>query len=330
MPFIAFCAFPEEQAMDIRRLTHFIALAEEGRFAVAAERVHLSQAAFSRSIQTLEDRMGLKLFDRGAKGASLTPAGEVVLRRARTLVLDARNLQRDIELVRLGDVGEIIFGAAPIPAAVIVPELLCQLRRHSPRLVTRVHLGNLPTLLGQLDAQQIDFCLGDRRLVPPQARYDMAPVGRQFGALFGRPDHPLVKEGVTDADAMRRYGVALISISPALLEGLAATYGFNGAGDFPLAVECDDIGTLVHLATHTDVLAILPSAVGDSRAHALRRLPAAVVTAPFADVHAIWLKGRTLSPSAKRSIELAQAIGVASHGDPGQSSRRLSKKSSPA
>ena len=52
--------------MDIRRLTHFIALAEEGRFAVAAERVHLSQAAFSRSIQALEQRMGLKLFDRGA------------------------------------------------------------------------------------------------------------------------------------------------------------------------------------------------------------------------------------------------------------------------
>ena len=67
--------------MDIRRLTHFIALAEEGRFAVAAERVHLSQAAFSRSIQALEQRMGLKLFDRGAKGASLTPAGEGVYRR---------------------------------------------------------------------------------------------------------------------------------------------------------------------------------------------------------------------------------------------------------
>jgi len=138
--------------MDIRRLTHFIALAEEGRFAVAAERVHLSQAAFSRSIQALEERLGLKLFDRGAKGASLTPVGEVVLRRARTLVLDARNLQRDIELVRLGDVGEIVFGAAPIPAAVIVPELLCQLRQQSPGLVTRVHLGNLPTLLAQLES----------------------------------------------------------------------------------------------------------------------------------------------------------------------------------
>lgn len=295
--------------MDIRRLTHFIALAEEGRFAVAAERAHLSQPAFSRSIQALEEQMGFKLFDRGAKGASLTPAGEVVLRRARTLVADASNLERDIELVRVGDAGEIVFGAAPIPAAVIVPDLLCELRQQSPKLVTRVHLGNLPTLLGQMDAQQIDFCLGDPRLVPPQARYDMAHIGKQFGALYGRPDHPLAQAARVDADAMRHYGVATITIAPVLLDGVAVLYGFNGAEDFPLAVECDDIRTLVNLATRTDVLAFVPCAVGDANPRALRRLPTATTQPPFADVHAIWLKGRTLSPSAQRAIAVAQRLG---------------------
>jgi DNA-binding transcriptional LysR family regulator len=295
--------------MDIRRLTHFIALAEEGRFAVAAERVHLSQAAFSRSIQALEERLGLKLFDRGAKGASLTPAGEGVLRRARTLVLDARNLQRDIELLRLGDSGEIAFGAAPIPAAVIVPELLVQLRQQSPQLVARVHLGNLPTLLAQLDAQQIDFCLGDPRLVPPQARYDRAQVGKQVAALYGRADHPLVRAPRVDAEAMRRFGIATITISPTLLDGVAALYGFRGSEDFPLVVECDDLGTLVHLATHTDVLALLPCVVGDGHPTALCRLPTTTPQPPVADVHAIWLGGRTLSPSAQRAIELAKRLG---------------------
>jgi DNA-binding transcriptional LysR family regulator len=196
-----------------------------------------------------------------------------VLRRARTLVLDARNLQRDIELLRLGDVGEIVFGAAPIPAAVIVPELLCQLRQQSPGLVTRVHLGNLPTLLAQLDAQQIDFCLGDPRLVPPQARYDTASIGKQVAALYGRADHPLAHAPRVDAEAMRRFGVATITISPALLDGVAVLYGFRDCADFPLVVECDDLGTLVHLATRTDVLALLPCVVGDAHTQALCRLP---------------------------------------------------------
>lgn len=300
--------------MDIRRLTHFIALAEEGRFAVAAERVHLSQAAFSRSIQALEEQLRLKLVDRGAKGASLTPAGEVVLRRARTLVADAHNLQRDIELVRMGDVGEIAFGAAPIPAAVIVPGLLARLRQQSPKLVTRVRLGNLPTLLAQLDAQQIDFCLGDPRQVPAQTRHDMISVGRQFGGLYGRVDHPLANAARVDAEAMRRFGVATITILPPLMDGVAALFGFSGTADFPLAVECDDIDTLVHLAMRTDVLALLPVAIGDAHPETLHRMPAASNQAPFADVHAIWLKGRTLSPSAQRAIGLAQQLGTGASG----------------
>ena len=58
--------------INSRRLTHLIALAEEGSFARAAERVHLSQPALSRSIQALEDELGMKLFDRAARGVAMT------------------------------------------------------------------------------------------------------------------------------------------------------------------------------------------------------------------------------------------------------------------
>lgn len=298
--------------MDIKRLTHFIALAEEGRFAMAAARVHLSQAAFSRSIQTLEERMGLRLFDRGAKGAKLTPVGEVVLRRARDLVFDSRCLERDIALVKSGDVGEISVGAAPIPAAVIVPEMLCQLHQQSPQLVTRVSMGNLPNLLIQLDSQTIDFCLGDPRLVAPNGRYDMAPVGKQLGGLYCRKGHPLARKGVASAETLKPYGVALISMSPVLMAGLAASYGFAAVRDLPVAVECDDISTLVHLVTHTNVVGLLPQAVANRSKEALCQLQSTHnQTPPYADVHAIWLKGRTLSPSAKRAIQITQDIGLA-------------------
>ena len=296
--------------MDIKRLNHFIALAEEGRFALAAVRVHLSQAAFSRSIQALEARMGLRLFDRGAKGASLTPVGEVLLRRAKDLVFDSRCLERDIELVKLGDVGEISVGAAPIPAAVLVPEMLCQLRQQSPQLVTRVSMGNLANLLAQLDSQAIDFCLGDPRLVAKSARYEMAPVGKQFGGLYCRKGHPLARKALASTEDLQRYGVAQISISPTLLEGLATGYGFATACDFPLAVECDDIGILVHLVTHTNVLGLLPQAVAERTPKPLHLLQSSNVSRPYADVHAIWLKGRTLSPAAKRAIKIAQDLGA--------------------
>src|SRR5205814_8278769 len=61
--------------MDLRRFQHVVTLAEEGNFRRAAERVHLSQPAFSRSIQAAEGELGLPLFDRGATEARCTPAG---------------------------------------------------------------------------------------------------------------------------------------------------------------------------------------------------------------------------------------------------------------
>ena len=65
-----------------------------------------------------------------------------------------------------------------------------------------------------------------------------------------------------------------------------------------------------NLATRTDVLALLPCVVGDAHTQALCRLPTTTPQLPMADVHAIWLKERTLSPAAQRAISLAQELGA--------------------
>jgi DNA-binding transcriptional LysR family regulator len=111
--------------MDIKRLTHFIALAEERRFVAAAARMHLSQAAFSRSIQALEDQLGLRLFDHGPQGVALTQMGETVLQRAKALVFESRCLDRDIEtLARKGSVTAEALRDYGIARISISPELL--------------------------------------------------------------------------------------------------------------------------------------------------------------------------------------------------------------
>jgi DNA-binding transcriptional LysR family regulator len=61
--------------IDLRRLMPLVALDDERHFARAAQRVHLSQPAFSRSIQALEDEMGERLFDRDTAVVKPTPAG---------------------------------------------------------------------------------------------------------------------------------------------------------------------------------------------------------------------------------------------------------------
>ena len=103
--------------MNIRRLHHLVVLADEGSFRRAAEKVHLSQPAFSRSIQAAEAELGLKLFDRGPLEAKATPAGAFVVERARRLLQQTRNLERDVSLYREHAVGTFGFGCGPFAAA---------------------------------------------------------------------------------------------------------------------------------------------------------------------------------------------------------------------
>eukprot|EP01036_Dinobryon_divergens_P056464 gene56464-75395_t len=82
--------------MQLRQLQHLVALADQGSFGRAAQAVHLSQPALSRSIDNLEEVLQARLIDRAYGTVRFTQAGELVLARARELLADAA-LTRQIE-----------------------------------------------------------------------------------------------------------------------------------------------------------------------------------------------------------------------------------------
>ena len=297
--------------MQLKHLKHLVALADEGRFVAAAERVHLSQAAFSRSIQALEQQLGLRLFDRGPQGAVLTPAGRTVADRARQLLFDSRCLERDVALLREGTLGELSFGAGPIPAAILVPPLLTQLQRESPALVTQVRNGNFISLRELLHAEAIDFFLADPRLAEPDERVELSRIARVHGTLYARTRHPLLRKASVTPEDLRQHGIAMVTTPPTLRTQIARALGFASSAEMPLRVECDDLSTLWRLAEGSDVLVALPHALVASSARSLRPLKLARSAEPlFADVHAVWLRGRTLAPAARRAITLARELAA--------------------
>lgn len=75
--------------IDLRQLECFVAVAEEGSFRAAAERLHMSQPPLSRQIRQLENELGVTLLNRDSRGAVLTTAGVSFLKGARKTLLQA-------------------------------------------------------------------------------------------------------------------------------------------------------------------------------------------------------------------------------------------------
>ena len=134
--------------MELKRMAHLVALADARHFGRAAERCHLSQPAFSRSVLAAEDELGLKLFNRETPEITCTDAGAFVVERARKLLFESRCLERDVTMYRERQIGDIAFGVGPYPAATLLLSLLCELRASYPGINTRVEVNNAQYLMG--------------------------------------------------------------------------------------------------------------------------------------------------------------------------------------
>ncbi len=96
--------------MDLRRLRHFMALAEALNYRVAASRLYLTQPALTRSIAALEREFGVQLFERDTRHVTLTREGEALLDRVRALLSDADALAHAASALQPGGRPELRIG----------------------------------------------------------------------------------------------------------------------------------------------------------------------------------------------------------------------------
>lgn len=301
---------------DLRRLAHIVTLAETRHFGRAAERVCLSQPAFSRSIQGLEDEVGQPLLERGPGELRLTPAGELLVERARRLLFDARCLQRDLELHAAGDLGDCAFGAGPFPAATLLPAVVSALRSQHPQAKLRVEVGNWESLLQQLRAEALEFFVADVRELPSDATLALEPLPAQQAGFFVRAGHPLAGSPCSLAQVWS-HGVATTRLPAAVTGGLAALLGLAPGQDLGLALECDHVPLLLQLALGTDTVLGSTWALVAPEVAQGRLVPLAVNGLPplFAAMGMVSLRKRSPSPLARRAMalisETASRVNVA-------------------
>lgn len=125
-------AVSPSETVNLRRLTYFVAVAEELHFGRAAARLHMAQPPLSQQIQELERELGVRLFDRSTRSVTLTDAGRLLYPDALDLVVRSTGVRRRMEEVRSGEGGVLRLGFVDSASYEVLPRLLRAHRRRWP------------------------------------------------------------------------------------------------------------------------------------------------------------------------------------------------------
>lgn len=303
--------------MRLRQLHHLVALAEQGSFGRAAQAVHLSQPAFSRSIESLEQSLQARLVDRAYGTVRFTQAGELVLARARELIADAQEIQREVLQLEGLATGSLAVGLGPFAASTLGRMALSQMTRRHPKLRMRMEVADTASLCERLHRRALDLFIADTRDLagrPPGLKLERLPDLPV--SFFVQPKHPLRRLKQVTLEKAMAYPVA----GPNLPAEVAAQFDRQVRRDDRgvFNVTCDDAGTLRHLALTADAVILAPHApaldTGDTSA--LMPLPVAGLARMRTHYSLVTLAGRTPSAAARAYTRLVTELMNGPAGQP--------------
>lgn len=145
--------------LTLRQLRYFEALAKHRHFGRAAEVCAVSQPALSVQIRTLEEALGLPLFERGPRAVRLTAFGRDFAARVRRVLRDVDELAEMARAAQTGLVGRLAVGVIPTIAPYLLPRLLPRLGTELPQLDLQIRETVTPRLIEELSAGRIDAAI---------------------------------------------------------------------------------------------------------------------------------------------------------------------------
>lgn len=298
-----FLQFVQNLTMNLRKLNHFLAVVESRNMRLAAEAVHLSQPALSRSLKSLEDELGIELFDRAYGKIVPTTYSSTVVDHIRRLASEERALKESVRRIKGLDEGEIRVGFGPFAAADALRPVAGKLLARYPKLTLKLELANSPLLIELLDQGRLDVVICDSRYLTHDIDMKIHRLPRQPIAFVAGRDNPLHSRRNLHLEDLRAHTIG----SPTLPPDLLAAFHSRGFEDFP-SVYCDDMHVLLDLAAASPLVAMVPELVvrNANTSSDIKSLNVKVPFEPYAYPCILHARERKLGPAGTLMLELMQ------------------------
>lgn len=253
-----------------RHIEQIEALHRCGSFRRAAEMLCISQPALSRSILLLEEKLGVKFFDRAQGKLVPTTYGRLVLSRGRSLLKELRLLHRDIQLLQSSEQGVLTIGCGPIPAETLAGEAVGRFNNLYPHMTVKLIIDHALHLEKLLNSRSIDFFVAETSQLGQKQEYEIAAMPQQQGYFCCRKGHPLATHHVVTFADILAYPLAIMWLSGRIFALLSKLSGrdIHNVEDLKTGViECDNMNILLNIASESDAITITSSEILSGSIH---------------------------------------------------------------
>lgn len=145
--------------MDLKQLSYYTAIVDEGSISAAAKKLHISQPPLSNQMKLLENELGVVLFERGLRSITLTDAGKLMYTRAKTMLDMASATKMEIDNLGNGLGGTLRIGMISSTAIGNIARRLMNFHKRYPDVKYQIYEGNTLQMLDALKTSQVDVAL---------------------------------------------------------------------------------------------------------------------------------------------------------------------------
>lgn len=297
-----------DMTFSLRKLWQFIVLAEEGNFTRAADRLNISQPSLSRSILQLEESCGLRLFDRGRLGVTLTAAGTDLAAAARQVLSQVQAIEQNLALQSRGEAGRVAIGIGPLAASFLMARLIAKSVERRPSLRVTSMIDKSSVLVAKVLDGSLDFAICSTKTFEPNPALATRSLGTLKMGYFVRAGHPLQQAGEPLSwDDFSPYPRATgIPPQPPADGSPRGTFG-----PLPPTIECNDYEILRQIMWQTDAIWLTSGSLLErelAEGAAVKLIAASDEGPQSADVVLVRLAARSQSPAMRHMIEVATTL----------------------
>jgi DNA-binding transcriptional LysR family regulator len=186
--------------LEFKHLGYIIAIAEERTFTAAALRIPLAQSALSRQISELEDVLGIQIFGRDRGGATLTPAGESLLRFSHELLQTRIEIVKAAQAIHQAAMHPFRLGFTPFIVRQVLATVCDAYRDLFPKGRILPENGDTDAVIARLNEGELDAALVTLPLSPDG--YCIQPITHEPLVICLPQDDPLAEQDELPTEAL--------------------------------------------------------------------------------------------------------------------------------